>query len=139
MKSWSLYKLETGELIGRKFSSSEPNAIELNPAPEGHGIIEGHHDHLSKRVDIETGEVVEYQPPKPSNEHEWNATTKRWQLTKDAEDKNIIDLQARAEIKLLENQQARAMREFALGMDGAKDRLKSIDDKIIALRAKLKV
>ncbi|HET8685171.1 MAG TPA: hypothetical protein VFM18_00745 [Methanosarcina sp.] len=43
-----------------------------------------------------------------------------------------------AKIAELEAKQPRALREAALGYDGATDRLKSIDDEISALRAELK-
>ncbi len=41
------------------------------------------------------------------------------------------------QISVIEAKQPRALREVALGMDGAIDRLKAIDDEISALRAQL--
>jgi hypothetical protein len=38
----------------------------------------GHYDGLCQRVDVQTGEVVDYQPPRPSPNHDWDEQTKRW-------------------------------------------------------------
>lgn len=42
-----------------------------------------------------------------------------------------------AQIAAIETKQPRALREVALGMDGAVDRLRAIDDEISALRTQL--
>lgn len=42
-----------------------------------------------------------------------------------------------AQIAAIETKQPRALREVALGIDGAVDRLRAIDDEISALRAQL--
>jgi hypothetical protein len=44
--------------------------------------IEGQYDHLSQRVDLATGQVIDYQPPAPADTalatHRWDADTRRW-------------------------------------------------------------
>lgn len=74
----SYYRLGTGEILPFRDKLVEP----MPALPEGIGAIEGAYDHLSQRVDIETGEVVDWQPDKPEGDeytdHEWDAGTKRW-------------------------------------------------------------
>lgn len=135
MKEYSFYHLETG-LLAPHVIGCPDEALELN-TPEGHAAIEGHHDHMSKRVDIASGQVVDYQPSAPSADHEWNAETKRWQLSAAATDLANRRIAAISRIAQLENSQHRALREFALGMAGAADRLKEIDQTISALRKDL--
>lgn len=80
MKQWSFYDPESGLFSGRTYGGSE-QLLELN-TPKGLAAIEGSHDHLSKRVNLLTGEVVDYQPPAPPDNEfetfEWNAEVKRW-------------------------------------------------------------
>jgi len=97
--------------------------------------MEGHHDHLSKRV--ESDAVVEYQPQQPSVDHEWDAETKRWQLTVAAHAREQNRLMILAKIAALDSQSIRAVREALLGLPGARDRLAEIDAEAIALRANL--
>lgn len=99
--------------------------------------IEGHLDHLSQRVDVETGEVVDYQPPQPSLSHEWDATTRRWRLTDAAKQAELRRAVAQARINQIESKQMRALREMALGKEGAAARLARMDDEIAALRPDL--
>jgi hypothetical protein len=58
LKRYSLYDLETGILSGRTFNTdvAEPNAHAAALAaniPSGCGAVEGAHDHLSRRVDLD--------------------------------------------------------------------------------------
>lgn len=61
MKTVSFYDPETGLFAGRWFSGPG-NKVERN-TPQGMAAIEGRYDPKSQRVDIETGEVVPYEPP----------------------------------------------------------------------------
>lgn len=58
---WSFYSLETGEFTGRRFSSPFEHELKI---PEGQGAVEGYHDPASSRVDLETGQVVEWENAK---------------------------------------------------------------------------
>lgn len=105
--------------------------------PSGCGAVEGLFDHMSQRVDMETGKVVDYQPPKPSADHEWNGETKRWQITAGAADKINRSNAAHSRIAQLEASQHRHVREHCLGIAGAAERLKAIDDEIFSLQSHL--
>lgn len=134
----SVYSKDTGLFVGRTLTgtslSDELLAMNLGDS-EAH--IEGHHDHLSRKVDLATGEVVDHQPPTPSTDHEWNDATKRWQLQAAAQAKHDDRQSALAQIAAIEARQPRAIREAILGYDGAAARLRDIDDQVIALRSKL--
>ena len=56
-------------------------AASLN-TPAGHVAVPGCHDHLSRRLDVETGEVVDWQPPAPPADEftswAWDADARRW-------------------------------------------------------------
>jgi hypothetical protein len=120
------------------FSTDQSDAPAPINFPDGHGVIEGIYDHLRKRVDIATGELVDYQPPQPSTDHEWNAETKRWQLNAAAQGKIDAHADALGRIAALEAQGIRSMRELALGQPGAQDRLAAIDAQIAGLRTAAK-
>lgn len=76
MNTYSLYDLDTGLFTGVTIMSS-PDVLRLN-VPDGCGCLLGAYDQLSQRVVIETGEVIDYQPPQPSPQHQWDVETKRW-------------------------------------------------------------
>jgi hypothetical protein len=79
-RTWSFYDTETGALAAGRLTCS-PAQLAAN-TPAGHAAIEGRFDHLSQRVDIATGQVVDYQPPAPGDDDlrtwAWNADTRRW-------------------------------------------------------------
>lgn len=139
MKRYGFYHRETGLLANVVFSTDDENAMLANNTPADHIAIEGHHDSLSKRVDIATGQVIDYQPPAPSADHEWNAETKRWQLNAAVTAKAQARAAALAAIAILEGQSMRPMRELALGIGilGARSRLAAINSQIASLRKSL--
>lgn len=77
---WSFYDLETGLFTGGTFGGIE-EFVAAN-TPPGCGARAGTHDYLSRRVDLETGEIVDWQPPKPAGDeftdHEWDGGIRRW-------------------------------------------------------------
>jgi len=79
----SFYDLTTGDFLQRHYDGPE-ELLGVN-IHSGTAFIEGHHDHLSKRVDIATGEVIDYQPPAPADDADktfsWDDTIKRWTPT----------------------------------------------------------
>ncbi len=83
------------------------------------------------------GHVVEYQPPQPSPDHEWNPATKRWRLSAAAESAERRKKENAALAGLLENQQHEPMRRLALnpGDTDAKARLQWIDSQISRLKS----
>jgi hypothetical protein len=63
-KTWSFYHRETG-VFHPGYSTCPPHADPSGMAPPDHVPIEGLFDHLSRRVDVQTGEVVSVEPPAP--------------------------------------------------------------------------
>jgi hypothetical protein len=132
---YSFYDETTGDFSGRVFSGSA-RLVALN-TPTGYVAISGRFDRLSQRVDTKTGEVVDYQPPKPDDDHEWNTERRRWVKKPDVLVAERRGAAARKRIAELEASQLRALREHALGDATAVDRLRAIDDEIKTLRADL--
>jgi len=130
----SFYHRETGIFSGRHLMVSDPSMIPLN-TPANHVAIEGdHYDPLTQRIDVATGKVVDHLPPKPSDDHEWNSISRSWQLRPEIVAKERARAAALARITELELKALRALREHALGKNGAHERLKAIDTEISELR-----
>jgi len=131
------YHKDTGLFHGRHLMTSDPSLIAPNTPPD-HIAIEGDHfDAISQRVDVATGKVIDRVPPQPSEDHEWNASIRRWQVKSELVAKQEARRVALERIRYLELKALRALREHALGQSTAIDRLKSIDDEIAQLRAML--
>lgn len=83
-QSWSFYRDADGMLAPGGMILPSAEAVEAN-TPAGHTAIEGHFDHLSQQVDLETGLVVDYRPPAPPDDElrtwAWDDVTKRWRST----------------------------------------------------------
>lgn len=124
---WSFYRLADGIFTSATYAASDDTHLSVN-TPSGCSAIKGSFDLLSQRVDIETGEVVDYQPLRPSTDHEWNMETKRWQLTAEAQAIDNADRQARAELVRLDAQSHRYVAESVAGVidDEGKRRLSAI-------------
>jgi hypothetical protein len=154
MKAVTLFSLETG-LFKRVIGVPE-HALERN-VPEGFGYVDGALDPLSQRVDVAAmllaapGDhsapsdfVVDYQPPKPDDDHEWreNAVNGRPRWVKKPE---VVARERRAaaaqrDIERLELAQHRPLRELTLDPQNAtaKQRMQEIEDAIAAKRLELK-
>jgi hypothetical protein len=74
-QTYSVYNLSTGRFAQR--ISCPAASLDMN-VPEGHGCVLGEYDLETQMIDIETSEVIDYQPPPPSVNHVWNAETRRW-------------------------------------------------------------
>lgn len=136
MKTVSFYHKDTGFLNGAHLTASDEEAVILN-TPVDHIAIEGHHDSMSKKVDITTGEIVEHKPPAPSDDHEWHDESKRWKLKVDVQDKIDKRVVTMMKIARLETKQPRAIREMLLSGNVQKERLLDIENQIIELRKDL--
>ena len=136
MSTYSFYHPETGQIHHQAFGTDDARMLKAN-TPAGYVATPGCLDPLSQRIDVTTGEVVDYQPPSPSADHEWNATTKRWQINAAVTAKAEARRSSLASIAALEVSQDRAIRELALGQAGALDRLKALDIEIAALRLQI--
>jgi hypothetical protein len=138
MRIWSFYHGQTGVVSPQRFVSGDPSSKGLKEnTPAGHEAIEAALDHLSQRFDLATKAVVDFQPPAPSADHVWNATSKRWTLNPAARAKLAARNTALAKIRALEASQARPLRELALGDATAAKKLADIDAQIKALRSSL--
>jgi hypothetical protein len=81
---YHLYDAATGLFVGQTFHTNDTDPVAAAAfakanTPEGHAVYEGHvTDHSVQKVDIATGALIDYQPPAPSADHEWNPAAKRW-------------------------------------------------------------
>lgn len=78
-----VYRLSDGVFTGDAFSIVPFDAARAaEHTPEGCAVFDGHVDVHSQRVNLETGELEEFVPAAPADnawqEHEWNASAKRW-------------------------------------------------------------
>jgi hypothetical protein len=133
IRHYTFYSETDGRFIDGHFGSTDPAAPLLN-TPSGHKAIEGRHDHLSKRVDLTTGMVIDYQPPAPSIDHEWNAVTKRWQLSPAAQAKAATLVANQARIAALEAMSGPLVRKAVLGDVEAMMTLRALDEEITGLQ-----
>lgn len=76
MNTFSVYNKETGFFTGT-YITCAGHFLDLN-VPEGCSCMLGTYDHLSQRIDLESSTVIDYQPPQPSENHQWDADAKRW-------------------------------------------------------------
>ncbi len=83
--------------------------------------------------------VVDYQPPAPSADHEWNAETKRWEISAAVQERQQRRQGALQSIAALEARQLRPVRELLRNPSdiAARARLDSIEEQIAALREQL--
>lgn len=131
---WHFFDPSTGLFVGRKFRGPA-GAIEAN-TPDGLVAWPGDDvDPACQRLDLETGQLVAWQPESPGPDHEWDG--RRWVKSSAAVAEEAGRSIALGKILVLERKQARALREAALGQEGATERLAAIDAEIAALRADL--
>jgi hypothetical protein len=108
-------------------------------APAGHKPIAGHFDHLSQRIDIATGEAVDFQPPRPSPDHQWDADARRWRLSAHAQESHRAREAATARIAQLHSAQHDLVRKLHLAPDEeTRAQLRAIDAQIEQARTVLR-
>ena len=77
---FSLYDKSTGLFTGAQVHG--PDHLVAMNTPIGCAVLRGQHDHLSRCVDLATGNVIDYIPPAPADDHmftwAWAADIKRW-------------------------------------------------------------
>lgn len=139
MRHWHFYDEASGLFTTATFSSQNVKMLPAN-TPKGCKAIEGRFDHLSQRVDIETGEVVDYRPAAPSDDYEWNGEVRRWVLSPSAHAETVKDIAAREAITDAEVGSLRALRELLLDPSNAAARakLQSVNDQIAARRSDIR-
>jgi hypothetical protein len=149
IKPYSLYVLSTGIFTGVVRTTGRRK--EDLPVPAGYGFAEGSYDHLSQRLDLATGQVVDYQPPRPDDDHEWTETDadgtplRRWTLKPKVAERRARKAAASARIAELAAKEGRAIREHLLGIvPTEEDRaagamtLQEIHDEITSLRTEVR-
>jgi hypothetical protein len=117
------YDSKTGLFTGVSIHTNltDPTAVKefvAENTPAGHGSYIGYVDALSQKVDLSSGQIVDYKPPQPSPRHEWNPVTKRWQ--KQALKRSAV----LARIADLEKGQHRTVRETLIRACHAVDAIK---------------
>lgn len=100
--------------------------------------IQGDIDELEKHL------LIDYIPPSPGDDYDWDAKSKRWVVKADVERRRGREAAARVQIDRLEQSSLRSLRELRVAeIDGAPRpevsaaRLKQIEDQIAVLRAEL--
>lgn len=78
MNTFSIYSLADGAFNGRTYEGAAEGILDMLRLYPDHGFVLGEHDPLSQRVDLQSGEVIDYQPPQPGPRYVWDATAKRW-------------------------------------------------------------
>lgn len=140
MRSVSFYHKDTGLLNGSHLMVSNDHMVALNTPPD-HLPIDGHHDCLSKCVDLATGKIIEHQPPAPSLEHEWNAEKRRWVVKEEVQGRIDRRVVAVMKIDQLEKKELRVLREIVIRLmdlnDVESSRLLDIEKQIEELRKDL--
>jgi len=138
MRTWHFYDLQTGIFSGRLFSARSETDLQFN-TPEGFGAREGVIDWESQRVDLATGELVDYQPPAPDSDHEWVPDARRWVLKLEVADRRARRAAALSQIEALETKQLRSLRELVIDPNNtdAASRLAQIESEIAELRRQL--
>lgn len=117
MRHVTFYHKESGKLHGLTVLVSDDSAIANNTPPDHIPLDQppiGMHDPLSQRVDVETGKVIDFIPPAPSDQHEWNPNSKRWVLSAAAQARNSAARAAAARLHELISQQHSFVRRLIL-------------------------
>lgn len=156
----SVYRTDTGAFTGVVIIEHETRLAQNTP--EGCALIEGRFDHLAQRVDVlrvatdrqakdpqpspndddempfdfhaKAHHVIDWQPPQPSPGHEWNATTRRWRLTAEAQAAIDDDIAARAELEDITASSIDRMREMLADSD---PQLRALDNQAKAAKRRL--
>lgn len=136
MNSVHFYDLESGLIMDHELKAScrDFDAFVTANTPEGYAPIYWVTDPLSQRVDLSTGEIVDYQPPQPDAEHVWDVDARRWIKRPDVIERERRAVEAQSRIDDLERRQARRVRELLAASDPS---LKAIDDEIAQLRVSI--
>lgn len=140
-RNWAFYDASTGLFRPKRITC--PDAFDISTkTPDGCIPIEGEYDHLSQRVDIETGDIVDYQPPLPDDDHDWNAEAKRWLKRAEVRQWERARDAAQTQLDALDLKKVRALSEHVLsperaGRDGKlpRERLEEIEAQMEPLRA----
>lgn len=135
---FTCYDAATGAWTGRIIDAQYREDAEPN-VPDGAVLVPlPQFPHMHR---WDGAQLVSFTPSAPDVDHEWNDSAREWQLKAAVIVRRSERQQAQARVEVLEKQQARALREEAIGRGGTaielKRRLEAIDDEIAALREQL--
>jgi hypothetical protein len=142
--NYQFYDIVTGIFSGRSYSGPSEHLIDNTP-PNCAAKI-GVFDHLSQKVDLSTGKVVDYVPDSPKNDDNkswaWNPDIKRWVANPTLLANKTSRISAiQSAIDAQERMQDRPLRElmtaFRLSLPVpifAANKMASIDAEILRLR-----
>lgn len=137
MKTISLYDPKTGFLTGEIKRGPALDHL-LQHVPVGLAAVEGAVDHLSYRIDPETSSAVDWQPPQPDADHEWNEQHRRWLKKPEVAAREARRAEALNSTREIERDRAaRRMRELLIQMTDDPE-LKEIEAQIADLRPDLR-
>jgi hypothetical protein len=135
-----LYDDVTGVFTRVAFAVDRAAAADVSRVIENY-LISGHKayagpavDVLSQKMDVLSGKLVACPLPEPSDAHQLSPTATQRGFTPDHPNESDVANVAAAQIAELERRQQRPLREFALGMPGARERLVELNRQIAALR-----
>lgn len=120
MKTWSIYKLDSGYFTGRTVTVPEHDLA--SNIMLGEAAKTGVFDRYSQRVDVATEEVVDYQPESPGPDYEWTHDdangnrVRRWALKPEVAERNLKRAAAQTEIAQIEIKGQRALREAVVAL-----------------------
>lgn len=147
IEHFSVYRLSDGGFTGQQIGVPDTEEAKqrghqrhaLSAIPAGCAVKPGRFDHLSQRVDImaEGHPVVDWQPPQPDPDHVWDVASRRWKLSAESQERQAARADALARIAAFEAAQHRPLREAALGVPGALERVREIEAQIAGLRGQM--
>jgi len=139
MRRFCYYHKETGLLSERTLVVNSPTAERdaAANAPPDHAPLEGDFHHQRHRVDIATGAVIDYQPPAPSEHHEWHESSRQCLLKPEAAEMRAAHFRAMGELQQLDAKALRAMTDHIMGDKAAAARLSQIETQKNELRPKV--
>lgn len=143
--TYRFYDAKTGIFSGVTYSGSIEHLAQNTPS--GYAAMEGEFDYLSQKVDLKSGNVIDYQPPAPADDASriwaWDAQSKRWKSAPTLSVLKVLRVaEVQSAIEAQEKSQDRPQRElmsaFRLSLPApavALTRMLTIDNEISRLRA----
>lgn len=83
IRTWHFYRLADGTLTGRAVTldDADQGLLQAN-IPDGCAAVDDVSDWQAQRVDLETGQLIDWQPPAPSDDAlrtwSWDQQARRW-------------------------------------------------------------
>lgn len=137
MRTWWSYRKTDGIFTGAMHSADTFQEIAGNESGDI-GLIAGVSDWQSQRVNLLTRELVEYQPPLPDADHEWDPQAKRVIVKVDVSVRRAKKRRGQDDVDALDRKTIRTVRELVISICASRtltaaekklfDRLKKLND-----------